>query len=121
MSDVVEVQRTQQKQIFWRTKRPEIVEVIPNSHTVIQLDTLDNYSNVIALVHLNRSSLQIRGQFFTSECTQVVSSLKTILSRCCEGKSLITDCFLKARGHQGYIVNSRYCVHTLGTASNCPQ
>ena len=87
MSDVVEVQQAQKKPKFWRSKKPETVELVPNTHAVIHMDTLDNHNNVVALVPLNQSS-QTRAQFFTSKDLQVVSNLKGLLSRCCDGKFL---------------------------------
>lgn len=87
MSGVVEVQQAPKKLIFWRSKKPETVELVPNTHAVIHMDTLDNHNNVVALVPLNQSS-QTRAQFFTSKDLQVVSNLKGLLSRCCDGKFL---------------------------------
>lgn len=84
----MEVQQVQPKLIFWKSKKPEILELTPNSHVVIHMDTLDNQSNVIALVPLNWSCHRVRGQFFTSTNLQVVSNLKDMLSRCCDGKLL---------------------------------
>ena len=83
MSDLLEVQRIQRKQIFWRVKKTETVELMPNSYAVIHMETLDNHRNVIALVHL---SPHVTGHFFTSKHMQVVKNLGAVLSKCCSGK-----------------------------------
>ena len=68
-------------------KKPEAIELVPNSYAVVHLDDLNNDRNVLALIHLSRNS-QITGvQFFTSENTQVVCNIRDVLSKCCDGKS----------------------------------
>ena len=74
--------------MFWKlAKKPEAIELVPNSYAVVHLDDLNNHRNVLALIHLSRNS-QITGvQFFTSENTQVVCNIRDVLSKCCDGKS----------------------------------
>ena len=87
-SDVMEVKKIPRKVTFWKlAKKPEAIELVPNSYAVVHLDDLNNHRNVLALIHLSRNS-QITGvQFFTSENTEVVCNIRDVLSKCCDGKS----------------------------------
>lgn len=88
--DVAEIQRVHGNHwIFSKSKKPEIVELVPNSHAVIPMDCLDNHTDVVALVAVNRGCNRIRGQFFASPKGQPTNSLKGIFTSCCAGKLFI--------------------------------
>ena len=88
--DVAEIQRVHCNHwIFSKSKKPEIVELGPNSHAVIPMDCLDNHRDVIALVPVNHSCNRIRGQFFASPRGQSTENLKGIFTSCCAGKVFI--------------------------------
>ncbi|KAL9957120.1 hypothetical protein ACROYT_G038722 [Oculina patagonica] len=87
---VVKVLPTQRRHILWRQKKPETVELTPNSHAVIHMNTLGDQRNVIGILPLRRSP-QMRGHYFTSESREVLDNLKAILSNCCDVISFEVD------------------------------
>ncbi|XP_029179863.2 uncharacterized protein LOC114947369 [Acropora millepora] len=89
---VAEIQRVHCNHwIFSKSKKPEIVELGPNSHAVIPMDCLDNHRDVVALVPVNHSCNRIRGQFFASPRGQSTDSLKGIFTSCCADVSFDVD------------------------------
>lgn len=88
---VVKVQRALGKWIFPKSKKPEIVELVPNSHAVIFMESLDNHKNIVALVPVSRSCQHIRSHFFTSQKRQSIRDLKDFFSRCCDVISFDVD------------------------------
>lgn len=111
--NLLEVQRIQRKQIFWRVKKTETVELMPNSYAVIHMETLDNHRNVIALVHL---SPHVTGHFFTSKHMQVVKNLGAVLSKCCSAISFDVDVDGPVPPNSGHsqllIFHDRICITT---------